>query len=118
MCATYEVQVVLMQELGDHVGTERVRDAAVVLAPTHHVLVRVRPEEVAQQALVGHVGRSLDAANLFHRVEVRREAAVTAEDLFVDDGRHRQTIETVGERFPQLDVVASFACVMCVYVYV
>ncbi len=31
-------------------------------------------------------------------------------DLLVDDGRDRQTVETVRERLPQLDVVTTFAC--------
>ena len=42
-------------------------------------------------------------------LEVWTESAVAAEDLLIDDGRHRQTVETVGERLPQLDVVASLA---------
>jgi len=32
---------------------------------------------------------------------------VTAENLFIDDGDNRQTIETVGEGFPQLDAVTT-----------
>lgn len=37
---------------------------------------------------------------------------MTAEDLLVYDRRHRQTIETISERLPQLDVVASLALVV------
>jgi len=36
--------------------------------------------------------------------------AVTAEDLFVNDGDNWQTVEAVGERLPQFDTVASLAC--------
>lgn len=35
-----------------------------------------------------------------------------AEDLLVDQRRNRQTIEAVGEYFPQLDPVASLALVI------
>ena len=48
-----EVQVVAVEELADHVGAEGEGDAAVVLAPALHVLVRVRPQQVTQQAFGG-----------------------------------------------------------------
>ncbi len=35
---------------------------------------------------------------------------MAAEDFLVDDRRHREAVEAIGERFPQLDVVSSFAC--------
>jgi hypothetical protein len=38
------------------------------------------------------------------------DSELTAEDPFVDDGSNGQAVEAVGERFPQLDVVASLAC--------
>jgi len=34
---------------------------------------------------------------------------VATEDLFVNNSDNRQTVETVGECFPQLDVVAPLA---------
>lgn len=34
------------------------------------------------------------------------------EDLFVNDGCNWQAIEAISERFPQLDVVPSFAFVV------
>lgn len=33
--------------------------------------------------------------------------SVTTEDLLIDDGSDRQTVEAVRERLPELDVVAS-----------
>lgn len=42
-------------------------------------------------------------------LEVWTKSAMATEDLLVDDGGHRQTVETVGEGLPQLDVVASLA---------
>ena len=35
---------------------------------------------------------------------------MAAEDLLIDDGCERQTIETIGKGFPQFNVVPSFAC--------
>lgn len=34
------------------------------------------------------------------------------EDLFVDDGGDGQTVEAVGKRLPQLDIVSSFTFVV------
>ena len=109
MSATYEIHVVSVEELGDDVGAERERDASIVLAPALHVLVRIGPEQVAQETRVGHVRRPHDAPYLLHGLEVGRQAAVTAEDLLVDDGRYWQTIEAIGERLPKFDVKASLA---------
>ena len=35
---------------------------------------------------------------------------MTAEDLFINDCRNRQTIKAICKSFPQLDVITSFAC--------
>jgi hypothetical protein len=59
-----------------------------------------------------HVGWTHDAADLLHGVEVRTQAAVHGEDLLVDDGGNGQAVEAVGERLPQLDVVAALALVI------
>ena len=64
----------------------------------------------ASLTCVGDVGGPHDAPDLLHALEVRTQPAVAAEDLLVHDGRHRQAVETVGEGFPQLDVVPPFAC--------
>ena len=37
------------------------------------------------------------------------EAPVHSEDLLIDYGSNRKTVETVGEGLPELDVVSSFA---------
>jgi len=86
--------------------------AAVILTPTNDVLVRVGPQEVAQQARVGYVRRPHDALNLLHILQLGGETAVHAEDLLVDDGGNGQTVEAIRKSLPQLDVVASFALVI------
>lgn len=65
-----QVHVVFVEELGDHVGAKSEGDAAVVLAPAQHVFIWVGPQQVAQQALVGHVGGAHDPSDLLHRLEV------------------------------------------------
>ena len=74
VCPANEVEVVFVEELGDHLGAEGEGDATIVLAPSLNVLVRVAPQEVAQKALVWHVRWSHYASYLLHRLQVRREA--------------------------------------------
>lgn len=107
-----EVQVVPRQELGDGVRAEGVRDAPVVLAPPLDVLVRVRPEQIAQQAGVGHVRGARDVLDLVQSLELGGEPAVHAQDLLVDQGRHGQTVEAVRKGLPQPDRVPPLALVV------
>mmetsp|Transcript_17525 Transcript_17525/g.54741 ORF Transcript_17525/g.54741 Transcript_17525/m.54741 type:complete len:529 (-) Transcript_17525:13-1599(-) len=110
--AADEVEVHLAEELGDDVLAEGEGDAAVVLAPAHHVLVRVGPEEVAEEARVGDVRRSDDPLDLVDLLELGREPAVAAEDFLVDDRRDREAVEAVREGLPHLDVVPTLALVV------
>ena len=45
-----EVQVVAVQELADHISSEREGDAAVVFPPALDVLIGVRPQQITQEA--------------------------------------------------------------------
>ena len=101
-----------LEKARDDVGSKRKRDAPVVLAPARDVLVGIGPEEVAEEARLGNVGRAHHPPNLVHRLEVGREAAVHAENLLVDDGRDRQAVEAVGKRLPELNVVPPLALVV------
>jgi hypothetical protein len=51
-------------------------------------------------------------ANLLHGVQVRRQSSVHGEDLLIDDSGDGETVETVGESLPQLDVVSSLALIV------
>ena len=59
-----------------------------------------------------YIGRSHDAADLLHRVQVRAETTMHGEDFLVDDGGNGETVEAVSEGLPQLDVVASLAFIV------
>lgn len=110
--ATDEIEIVPVEEFRHNIRPEGERHATIVLAPALHILVWVGPEEIAQEASVGHIGGTHNAANLLHRVQIGRQASVTAEDLLVDDGRNWKTVEAVGERLPQLDIVSSFTLIV------
>lgn len=110
--AADEVHVVLGQEARHNVGTKRERDTAVVLGPARDVLVRIRPEQVAQETRVGHISGPHHATNLLHALQVGRETTMHCEDLFVDDCCNWQAVEAVGKCLPELDVEASLAFIV------
>lgn len=70
MGTTDQIQVVLVQEFGYDLGAKGKRHPPVVLPPAQHILVWIRPQQVAQQALVGHVSGAHDASDLLHGLKV------------------------------------------------
>ncbi len=64
------------------------------------------------EAQGSYIGRPHDTTNLLHGIQVRAEATVHRENLFVYNGSNWQAIEAVGESLPQLDVVSSFTFVV------
>jgi len=103
---------VFVKEFGDYFGSECEAHSSIVLAPSHRILVRVRPEKIAEEALVRHVCWPHDPANLFHALEIGAEAAVAAENFFVNNGSHWQAVKAIRKRLPQLDVVTPLALVV------
>lgn len=53
MCATDQVHVMFLQEPRDNVWAKGERNTAVILTPAGDILVRVRPQEIAEEATVG-----------------------------------------------------------------
>lgn len=72
MGPTNEVHVVFVEELCDHISAKSEGDTTVVLPPAEHILVRVGPEQVAQETLVRHISGAHDPSDLLHRLEVWR----------------------------------------------
>lgn len=116
MRSANQVQIVLVEKLRDDFSPEREAHSAIVLSPAHRLLVRIRPEQIAQQTLIRYVCRSHDATNLLHRLQIGRQSTVAAEDLLVDDSSDREAVETIGEGFPEFDVVSSFTCASIVVI--
>jgi hypothetical protein len=122
-----QIQVVLLQEARHDVRSKPERDTPVVLRPARDFPVGIRPQQVANKAWslgmsndntrmkqtlltgVGDVCRPHYPSDLLHRLQVRTQASMHAEYLFIDNGSDRQTIETVRERLPQLYIVPALA---------
>mmetsp|Transcript_23280 Transcript_23280/g.38919 ORF Transcript_23280/g.38919 Transcript_23280/m.38919 type:complete len:232 (-) Transcript_23280:380-1075(-) len=112
MRPAYKVEIVLLQKFCHAVSPEGVRNSSVVLAPPLNVLVRVRPQQIAQQSSVRHIRRTRDLLNLLQRLQVWREASMHAQDLLIHQRGHRQAVEAVCERLPEANVVAALALVV------
>jgi len=110
--AADEVEVVGLEELVDDVVAEGVGHTAGVAAPAGYRGVRVGPEEVAEEALVGDVRRAGDLEDLAKPLEVGREAAVHAQNFVLDAAGDRHAVEGVGEDAPELDAVTALALVV------
>ena len=61
---------------------------------------------------MAYISWAHDSADLLHGIKVWAQTSVHCKDLLIDDGCNGQAVETVGECFPQLDVVSSFAFVV------
>lgn len=112
MCPTDQVKVVLRQELLNHCLAEAVADPTLVVLPVERRVRGIAPEQVVEQAVVGHVGRALDAPDVVHVGQRGGEAAMHAEDLGGYYGRDGESVEDVDESLPDLDVHAAFAFVV------
>lgn len=130
-----EVHVVFLQEPGHNVRAKSKGHTAVVFAPASDVLVRIRPEQVAKKTTVGNLSSSRrgawlvtreremtgdvtnisgshDASDLLHRVQVGAEASVHSEDLLINDGGNRKTVEAIRKCLPQLDIIPAFTLIV------
>lgn len=70
-----EIHVVFLQEAGDNVWTKGKGDAAIILRPAGNILIRIGPEQIAEETAVGdlqgylsvsEVRTSLNGNNRFH----------------------------------------------------
>lgn len=126
--ATYQVNIVLVAELFYDLLIELVAHASIVVRPAWHIphsahshviasrlllvfIGRVRPKQVAHEAVVRHVaGPSYPCVYVAQVLlrQVRTEAAMHAQNSFIDQGRYRHVIKHIGETAPQRWVVPPF----------
>ena len=84
MSSTYKVDLVLVVEFSNNILAEGEADTSIIIAPICHFFIGVRPEEIAEEACVGHIRRPHDVVDGQDFVELGREATVHAKDLVVN----------------------------------
>jgi hypothetical protein len=57
---------------------------------------------------IWNICRSHYSSYLLHRLQIGTQSAVHGKNLLVDDGGDGQTVETVRECLPQLDIIPAF----------
>ena len=112
MRATNQVYVVLFEELFDDRFAESVWNSAIVLAPTRLALLRIRPKQIAQEAIFGDFSGTSELLELGNCDEFGRETSVHAQNLVVNQGCNGHAVEDILELFPSLDWKAAFAFVV------
>ena len=101
------LQAICLVELLGDVLAEGVARTARRDAPTAAV-IGVRPQQVANGALVGHFLNAIKLPNLIESVNGRGETAVQAENLILDDSSQGEVVKQGCENFPDFSV-AVFA---------
>lgn len=112
MCPTDELQIVQVQKLARYSLAKEPAGTARTGLPSVHV-VGVRPNEIAEGTLVRNFLVPFDCSHLVHHDDVRRESAVDAHDLVVDDGGDGEKIEYLTAVAPRVRVavlVLTFIC--------
>ena len=107
-----EVDVVFLEELLYDGLSKGIGDASVILTPARLALLGVGPKQVAQEAVFGHFGWPRDLLKLSNCHQLRRETAVHAKNLVVDEGCDGHAVENILEFFPDADGVAALALVV------
>ena len=102
------VHLVDIEELGHHLGAERVPRAAGREGELVALRVRVAPDEIGHGPLVRDLAEAVDDFDLVDAMDAGAQAAVDAEDLVVDDDGEGEEVEHVGEVVPDVGV-AVFA---------
>lgn len=70
MSSAYEIQIMFMEKLSNHFSTKSEGHSSVIFTPAQDILVRVRPQEVTQEALVRYVRGAHDSSDLLHGLQV------------------------------------------------
>lgn len=91
-----------LQELLHNLRTERVTSPSWTKREFVAFGIRITPNQIRHRPFVWDFSEAIDDLDLVNRMYGRRQAAVDAKDLVVDDDRQRQEVEHVGEVVPNV----------------
>lgn len=112
MAPADETKAKAVQEGTDHIRAEGVAHAPSVGTPADHPLIRVGPEDVADQSGLRNLKGSLNIEDLVEVKESGTQAAVATEDTALDDRRQGQAVVAIDEGAPQLGRESPLALVV------
>ena len=124
MASNNEIHIVFLQPSRDNIGAKREADTSVIFRPSGNIFIWVAPKQVTEKTTVRYLGSIMsqqagqrerwmelvvalshicwphDAANLFHRVQIRTKSPMAAKYLLVHDSGNRHTVEHVDKGLP------------------
>ena len=110
MGAADQIQMEFLQEIEDHFFRKGVAHASRVRTPPLRLVpLGVRPEEVADEPLVGNVVGTLDRGDVGDGANVGRETSVRAEDPSSNNSTERKIAKAFGKTRIEVRTVASVA---------
>ncbi len=74
--------------------------------------IRVRPQQVTQQTSISHFTSPATVLYLIHTTQLRTQSPMHTDNLIINNGCARQTIEGIAKLFPNFDTVAATAFVV------
>ena len=104
-----QINVLVLQEIRYDVTAEDEADSPLVLSPARHALLRIGPQQIAEQPLIRHLQRPNQLQYLLQILQLRTEPAMHTHNLLIDESTDGHDVEDVREGFPQFDVVFAFA---------
>jgi len=84
MGPAYQVDVVLLKERLDHRFAKGVADATVILPPTRLTFLRIRPQQITEQAVLRDIRRPGDLLELGDSDQFGAEAAMHTQYFVID----------------------------------
>jgi hypothetical protein len=112
MSSADQVNIVLFVKCWNDFLTEGERDTSVIFTPTLDILIRIWPQEIAEETGIRNICGSHNSLNLLERAELGAESTVHTKYFLINNSSNREAIETISESFPQLDIVAALALVI------
>ena len=112
MGSTYQVDVVPLVELFDHICSEHIAHASVIITPALNVYFGVWPQQVTEQAGVRDILGPVLLINDLEVVQVWAEASVHTENLVIDNSTYRNDVEAKSKLLPYFDVISPFALIV------
>jgi len=112
MSSAYQINVMFFIECRHNLLSEGKTDTSIIFSPSLHIFVRVWPQQITEKASIRNISWSHNSFDLVETAELWWKSTVHAQDFFVNESSNRETVEAVGEGFPQFDIVSSLAFVV------
>ena len=103
MRSCYQRQAIIVIERLRNVLSKRIPSSSWTYAPPTPI-VRVAPQQIAHGPFMRNFLYPVQRPNVVQRIDARRQSAVQAEDLIIDEGGKGKEVEQIGKGFPDIGI--------------